>query len=78
MTAPDWVQEIVLDVYGNSARFKATLKPGDRALVEGRPASILSGYYFDPTYGRLSNWFTWEWDDGEEGKGYAGRWEPIP
>ena len=26
---------------------------------DGRTVKILSGYYRDPVYGRVSNWWTW-------------------
>jgi hypothetical protein len=41
---------------------------------DGYPVKILQGCYFDPVYGRVSNWWTWQRinADGSMGKKTSG------
>lgn len=41
---------------------------------DGYPVKVISGYYLDPTYGRVSNWWTWQRvnEDGSLGEQESG------
>lgn len=55
MRSPQWVQDIVTDVIG-----PAPFKIGDTVKhPDGRSVRIISGYYLDPEYKRLSNFWYW-------------------
>lgn len=58
--------------------FGNSLAVGKYFLYEGNPIKITSGYFLDPTYGRVSNFWYWRkiFPDGrlsdEEYSGYGG------
>lgn len=68
-------QRMNAELASRSALYVGAVVPGPN----GRTIKIASGYYLDPIYGRVSNW--WEWNevfpDGSLGpteSGYGYRW----
>jgi hypothetical protein len=81
MDSPEWAKKIVRDVYGQTPEemlekgYKRILEPNKGDVVyfhdtrgDGsiRAVKITGGYYFDPTFGRVSNF--WDWNEmGDDG-----------
>jgi len=63
----DWVRQIVEDEMGNSLQIgKTYVHPTDG------PITITSGRFW--SNGRVSNFWTWTTQSGEEKHGYGGDW----
>lgn len=62
-------QELTKELFPCSMEIGKVLKHPD-----GRTVKIIDGQFLDPTYGRLSNWWTWKevLSNGELGKSESG------
>jgi len=79
MQSPQWVQDLAMECAAQTPEDMQTLnlkkvvipKPGDIVIMVSEESEIKyqkvrieGGQFFDPTYGRVSNWWCWrEIDD---------------
>lgn len=63
-----WVQDMIIEEFGSP------LVVGQRYVhPEHGSVTVVRGCFFDPIYGRLSNWWTWRVEaTGVEHSGYGG------
>ena len=73
-------QDITYKMFGNAIAIGKYFRysPNGKASTEGVPIKIISGYFLDPIYGRLSNHWRWkvvkkngELQEGQD-SGYGG------